>query len=78
MMHFVRTFSIMRAEGVKAYCNRRGFKLWKIVNIKNMFENGWWEDAYLSPCPLGHKLQKPSKEFSIFQFLGTISFVLFY
>ena len=26
----------------------------------------------------GHKLQKPSKESSIFQSLGTINFVLFY
>ena len=27
MMHFVRTFSIMRAYGVEAYCYRRGSKL---------------------------------------------------
>ena len=24
----------------------------KIVYIKNYFENGWWEDAYLSSYPL--------------------------
>ena len=30
MMHFVRTFSIMRARsGHKAYCYRKGSKLWK-------------------------------------------------
>ena len=28
--------------------------------------------------PPGHKLQKPSKKFGIFQSLGTISFVLLY
>ena len=29
-MHFVRTFSIMRARsGHKAYCYRKGSKLWK-------------------------------------------------
>ena len=44
-----------------------------------MFENGWWEDAYFSSYPYGfaagHKLQKPSKESSIFQTLDTISLV---
>ena len=34
--------------------------------IKNIFENGWWEDAYPSSYPPvsapGHKLQRPSKE----------------
>ena len=46
----------------------------KIVCIKNVFENGWWEDAYPSSYPsgfaLGHKLQKPSKESAIFQSLN--------
>ena len=31
--------------GRKAYCYRKGSKLWKTVFIKNMFENGWWGDA---------------------------------
>ena len=53
----------------------------KIVCIKNIFENGWWEDAcpssYLSGFAPNHKLQKPSKESGIFQSLGTISIILF-
>ena len=56
----------------------------KIVYIKNIFENGWWKDAcrypssYLPGSAPGHKLQEPSKEFGIFQSLGTINCVLFY
>ena len=54
----------------------------KIVYIKHIFKNGKWGDAYPSSYPPefapGHKLQKPSKEFGIFQSLGTISFVLFH
>ena len=38
MMHFVRTFSIVRAEGVRLI--RRGSKLWKICIIKNIVEIG--------------------------------------
>ena len=54
-----------------------------IICIKNIFENGWWEDAYPSSYPSGfapnYKLQKPLKESSgIFQSLGTISIVLVY
>ena len=34
--------------------------------IENIFENGWWEDAYPSSYPRrsapGHKQQKPSKK----------------
>ena len=37
----------------------------------------WEEDAYPSESAPGHKLQKPSKEFGIFQSLGAISFVFF-
>ena len=60
----------------------------KIVCIKNIFENSWWENAYSSSYPSGfgssHKLQrvqrgrmqKPSKESGIFQSLGTVSIVL--
>ena len=54
----------------------------KIVCIKNIFENGWWEDAYPSSYPfgfaLGYKLQKPSKESGTFQSLVTTSVILFY
>ena len=47
--------------------------------IKNIFENGWLENVYPRPSfyPPGHERQKPSKEFGVFQILGTISFVLF-
>ena len=31
----------------KAYRYRRGLKLQKILFVKNIFENGWWEGAYL-------------------------------
>ena len=55
----------------KAYSYRRGSKFLKnIVCIKNIFENGWWGDAYPSSYPFrfapGHKLQKPSKKSGIF------------
>ena len=52
--------------------------------IKNIFQNGCWEDAYPSSYPPGsapgHKLQKPSNtgKSGIFQSLGTINFLLFY
>ena len=82
MMHCVRTFLIMRAYGVRliAIEEVRNYRI--IVSIENVFENGWWEDAYPSSYPAGsapgHKLQKPSKESGIFQSLGTISIVLVY
>ena len=82
MMHFVRTFSIMRGEGKRLIAIEGIGDYEKIVYIENIFEGGWWEDAYLSSYPpgstSGHKLQKPSKESSIFQSLGAISFVLFF
>ena len=81
MMHCVRTFLIMRAQGVRLIALERVQNYEKTVYIKNIFENGWWEDAYLSSYPPrsapGHKLRKPSKESGIFQSLGTINFVLF-
>ena len=78
MMHFVHTFSIMRAQGVRLIAMEEVRDQGKIVYIKNIFEIGCWEDAYppilLSwICP-GHKLRKSSKESGIFQSLGTISF----
>ena len=82
MMHFVRAFSIMRTYRVKLIAIEGVRDYGKIVYIKNIVENGWWEDAYPPSYPHGsapgHKVQKPSKESSIFQSLGTISFVLFY
>ena len=83
MIHFVGTFLIMCAEGVRLIAIEETRNLEKLyIYIKNIFENGWWEDAYPSSylCGFapGHKLQKPSKESGIFQSLGTINFVLFY
>ena len=84
MMHFVRTFSIMRAEGVRLIAIEAVRIYGKIVQayIKNNFKNGWWKDAYPSSYLLGsapgHKLQKPSKESGKFHSLGTIDFVIFY
>ena len=53
----------------------------KLHTSKTFLENGWWEFAYSSSYPPGsapgHTLQKPSKEFGIFQSLGTINFVRF-
>ena len=54
----------------------------KFVCIKNIFENGWWQDAYpssyLSGFAPGHKLQKPSKESDIFQSLVAPSVLFFF
>ena len=66
MMHFVRTLSTMRASGVRLIAIEEVRNYEKIVYIKNIFENGWWEDAYSSFYPPGHKLQKPSEENVIF------------
>ena len=84
MMHFVRTFSIMRAEGTKLIAIEKVRNYGKIVYIQNTFENGWWEDVYHWPSSYphrsapGHELPKPSNKSGIFQLLGTISVVLFY
>ena len=81
MMHFVRTFSVTRAYGGRLIAVEEVRHYGKIVYIKNIFKNGWWEDAHPSSYSLGsapgNKLRKPSKESGIFQSLGTINFVLF-
>ena len=63
-------FSIMRAYGVRLIANEEVRNYGKIVCIKNIFGNGWWENAYLSTYPPGsapsHKLQKPLKESGMF------------
>ena len=80
MMHFVRTVSSMRAYGVRLIAIEEVGNYGKIVYIKNMFRNGWWEDAYPSSyhsgSAPGHKPQKPSKESGMFLSHGTI--VLFF
>ena len=73
MIHFVRTFLIMRTYGVRLIAIKEVRNYRKIVGlcIKNVFENGWWEDSYGISYPSefapGHMLQKPSKESGIFQ-----------
>ena len=74
----------------KAFSYQKGSKLQKIVSIKTIFENGWWEDAYSSSYPSGFapgrklqhiqrdRMQKSLKESGIVQSLGTISIVLVY
>ena len=82
MMPFVRTFLIMRAYGIRLIAVKEARNYGKIVYIKNIFENGWWEDAYSSSYPPGPapglKLQKPSNKSGIFQSIGTINFVISY
>ena len=51
-MHFVRTFLVMRALGVRLIATEEVGSYKKIIFIKNIFENGWWEDAYSSFYPL--------------------------
>ena len=72
----------MRAYGVRLIAVKEARNYGKTVNIKNIFENDWWEEAYPSSYPLesapGHKLQKPSNKSGIFESLGTINFVIGY
>ena len=46
MMHFFRIFSIMRAYGSRLIAIDKAGNSGKIVYIKNIFENGLWEEAY--------------------------------
>ena len=52
MLNFVGTFLIMRAQGVRFIAIEEVRNYGKIVYIKSIFENGWWEDAYPSSYPL--------------------------
>ena len=52
MMHFVRTFSIMLAEGVRLIANEEVGNYGKIVYIKNFFQNAWWRKHIPHPTPL--------------------------
>ena len=66
MMHFVRTFLIMRAQSTRLIAIEEVRNYGKNACIKNIFKNEWWEDANPSSYPPesapGHKLRKPSKE----------------
>ena len=44
MVHFVRTFSIMRALDVKLLVIEKVQNYGKVVFIENMFENGRWRE----------------------------------
>ena len=51
MMHFVRTFSIMRAKGARLIAIEEVRNYEKIVCIKINFENGWWRMHTPHPTP---------------------------
>ena len=51
MMHFVRTFSVMRAQGVRPIAIKEVRNYGKIEYIKNIFENGWWRMHTPHPTP---------------------------
>ena len=80
-MHFAHTFLSMRAQGVRLTAIEEVRNYEKIVYVKNIFENGWWEMHTPHPTPIGsapgHKLHKPSKESGMFQSLDIIRFVFF-
>ena len=52
MMHFVHTFLIMRAYGVRLIVIKKVRNYGKTAFIKNMFENGWWgvHPLWVRPC----------------------------
>ena len=56
----------------KTYCDQRGLKLWKNVYIKNIFENGWWEDAYSSSYPLDTSCGNHQKSLAYFSHLAPL------
>ena len=65
----------------RAYRYQTGSKLQKIVCMKNIFENGWWEDAYPSSYPLDPPLaisyEKYQKSLAYFRHLAPIVSFLF-
>ena len=83
MMHFVLTFSIMRAYGVRLIAIEEVRNYRKVVYIKNFPKMAFGRihtphATPLDPPLYGHKLQKSSKESGIFQSLRTINFILAY
>ena len=52
MMHFIRTFSIMRAQDVRLIAIEEVRNYGKIVYIKNIFENGCWKMRTSHPTSL--------------------------
>ena len=51
MMHFVRTFLVMRAQGERLIVIEEVQNYGKIVYIKNSIENGWWRMHAPHPTP---------------------------
>ena len=46
MMHFVCTFSIMHSSSMRLIVTEKVQNYGEIVFTKNMFQNGWWGDAF--------------------------------
>ena len=46
VMHFVRTFLVMRAYGVRLIAIEEAQNYRKSVYIRNIIENGYWEKTY--------------------------------
>ena len=55
-MHSIRTYLIMRAQGVRLFAIEEVRNYGKSACMKSFFENGWWEDAYPSFYPLDPSL----------------------
>ena len=78
---FVRTFSIMRA-GVRLIAIEEVRNCRKIVCIKNIFENGWWEDMHthhstsLDP-PLAISYRNHQKSLAYFNPLAPVVLLFF-
>ena len=80
-MHFVHTFSIVRAYGVRLIVIEEARNYGKIVFIKSIFQNGWWEDAYTPhPTPLDPPLAISYKNYqkSLVYFSHLAPLVLFF
>ena len=81
MMHFVRTFSIMRAQGVRLIANEEVRNYGKIVYIQNNFENGWYKMHTPHPTPLDPPLaisyRNHQKSMAYFSYLAQLILFLF-
>ena len=78
MMHFVRTFSIMRVKAQGLLLSKRFDIMEKLYTTKTFLKmaGGRMHIAYSSPCPPvsapGHKLQKALKELAYFSHLAPL------
>ena len=52
MIHFVRTFLIMRAYGARIIPIEEARNYERFIYIKNIFQNGWWDEALPFILPL--------------------------